>query len=170
MWRATVPVFRDALDRIEGMLLRAQAALGPAVDAALAGRPAPGMLPAGRQVATAAQFTLRIAFPLAGARAPELRDPLDTVAGLGARLAGSRALLDELDPVAFAGAETRMVRAQAGFADLEMPGEAFLYRFGLPSFYFHQAVAYVALKQAGAPLGKADFDGLHDYPDGFSLG
>ena len=128
------------------------------------------MLPAGRQVATAAQFTLRIAFPLAGERTPEVRDPLDSMAGLRARIAGSRALLAGLDPAAFEGAETRMVRAQAGFADLEMPGEAFLFRFGLPNFYFHQAMAYVALKQAGAPLGKADFDGLHDYPEGFSLG
>ena len=31
-------------------------------------------------------------------------------------------------------------------------------------------MAHVALKQAGVPLGKADFDGLHDYPEGFSLG
>jgi hypothetical protein len=31
-------------------------------------------------------------------------------------------------------------------------------------------MAHVALKQAGVPLGKADFDGLHDYPAGFSFG
>ena len=49
--------------------------------AALAQRPAAGMMPAERQVATAVQFTLRIAFPLAGERVPELRGPLD-VAGL----------------------------------------------------------------------------------------
>ena len=30
-------------------------------------------------------------------------------------------------------------------------------------------MAHVALKQAGVPLGKADFDGKHDYPDGFTL-
>ncbi len=63
-----------------------------------------------------------------------------------------------------------MVRAQAGFAVLELPGEAFVHEFGLPNLYFHQAMAHVALKQAGAPLGKADFDGKHDYPEGFSLG
>ena len=52
---------------------------------------------------------------------------------------------------------------------LELPGEAYLHEFGLPNLYFHHAMAHVALKQAGVPLGKADFDGKHDYPDGFSL-
>ena len=47
------------------------------------------MLPAERQVATAVQFTLRIAFPLAGERVPELRGPLDA-AGLRARIAAAR--------------------------------------------------------------------------------
>jgi hypothetical protein len=31
-------------------------------------------------------------------------------------------------------------------------------------------MTHVALKQAGVPLGKADFDGKHDYPEGFSFG
>ena len=35
---------------------------------------------------------------------------------------------------------------------------------------FHQAMAHVALKRAGVALGKADFDGIHDYPPGFSFG
>jgi hypothetical protein len=29
---------------------------------------------------------------------------------------------------------------------------------------------HVALKQAGVRLGKADFDGVHEYPEGFSFG
>jgi hypothetical protein len=127
------------------------------------------MLPAGRQVATAAQFTLRIAYPLAGQRAPVLRGGFDA-AGLRARLATAEKLLAALAPEDFAGAETRMVRVQAGFADLELDGEAFLHGFGLPNLYFHHAMAHVALKQAGVRLGKADFDGMHDYPEGFSLG
>jgi hypothetical protein len=31
-------------------------------------------------------------------------------------------------------------------------------------------MAHVALKKAGVQLGKADFDGKHDYPEGFSFG
>ena len=127
------------------------------------------MMPAARQAATTAQFALRIAWPLTGRRPPELRGGFDA-AGLGERLAAARAHLAELPPVDFAGAETRLVRFQAGFADLELPGLAYLHEFGLPNLYFHQAMVHVTLKQAGVRLGKADFDGVHLYPEGFSLG
>ncbi len=169
LWRATIPVFDAVLLRLERTVAKAIATLGTDADAAFMQRPAPEMLPAGRQVATAAQFTLRIAYPLAGRRVPEVRGGLDA-AGLGSRLAETRALLAALPPGDFAGAEGRLVRFQAGFADLEQDGEAFLHGFGLPNLYFHQAMAHVALKQAGVRLGKADFDGLHDYPENFSLG
>ena len=169
LWRATVPVFLGLLDRLAAVLDRAEAVLGAGLPAALMRRPAEGMFPAGQQLATAIQFTLRIAYPLAGKRAPELREPLDA-GRLRARIEGAKALLAGLDPGDFAGAEARVVRFQAGFADLELTGEDFLVRFGLPNLYFHQAMAHVALKQAGVPLGKADFDGLHDYPEGFSFG
>ena len=53
---------------------------------------------------------------------------------------------------------------------VELPGELFLQEFGLPNVYFHHAMAHVALKLASARLGKADYDGLHLYPDGFSFG
>ena len=169
LYRAAVPPLDRAVARTAAAVARAAADLGEGIGAALEVRPAPGMLPAGRQAATAMQFALRIAYPLAGLRAPEPRGGMDA-AGLAARAAETRRLLAALDPAAFAGVETRIVRGQAGFAALEMPGEAFLFEFGLPNLYFHQAMAHVALKQAGAPLGKADFDGLHVYPEGFSFG
>ena len=169
LWRATVPVFRGVLDRLEAELAKAEARLGAGIAAALAQRPAAGMLSADRQVATAVQFTLRVAFPLAGERVPELRGALDA-AGLRSRIAEAKALLAALAPAAFAGAEARVVTAQAGFAVLDLPGEAFVQEFGLPNLYFHHAMAHVALKQAGVPLGKHDYDGKHDYPEGFSLG
>lgn len=169
LWRATVPVFDAALVRLDRTVAKAVAALGDGAAAALARRPAEGMLPAGQQVATAAQFTLRIAYPLAGRRAPEVRGGLDA-AGLAGRISETRTLLAALPREDFAGAEGRRIRFQAGFADLECEGEAFLHGFGLPNLYFHHAMAHVALKQAGVRLGKADFDGRHDYPEGFSLG
>ena len=169
LYRASVPVFLAVLDRIAAELGRAEARLGDGLPAALDERPAPDMMPAARQVATAVQFTLRIAYPLAGERVPEVRNPLDGP-GLIARIRETQALLAALRPEAFAEAGERVIRAQAGFADLELPGEAFLHEFGLPNLYFHQAMAHVALKKAGVPLGKADFDGKHDYPEGFSFG
>ena len=41
-------------------------------------------------------------------------------------------------------AEGLVIRTQAGFADLELTGEAYLHEFGLPNLYFHQAMAHVA--------------------------
>jgi hypothetical protein len=169
LYRATVPVMLALLGRVEAMLARAERELGDGIGAALERRPAEGMLTAARQVATAVQFTVRIACPLAGERVPELRGPLDAP-GLRARIAAAREVLEALDPAAFAGAEARIVTAQAGFAVLDLPGETFLHEFGLPNLYFHHAMAHVALKQAGVRLGKHDFDGRHDYPDGFSFG
>ena len=158
------------LDRVAAALVRGRDQLGPeGLETALAQRPAAGMLSAARQVATTAQFTVRIAWPLAGRRPPELRGGFDA-AGLAGRLAAARARLAELPPPDFAEAETRLVRFQAGFADLELPGLAFLHEFGLPNLYFHQAMVHVALKQAGVRLGKADFDGVHVYPEGYSFG
>jgi uncharacterized protein len=170
LYDATVPVLDAVLDRLAMTLAQVAGEIGSErLAVALTQRPAPGMLTSARQLATAAQFTLRIAWPLAGRRPPELRGGFDE-AGLAQRLAAARARLAELAPEEFAGAETRMVRFQAGFADLELPGADFLHRFGLPNLYFHQAMAHIALKQAGATLGKAHFDGIHSYPPGFSLG
>lgn len=170
LYAASVPLLLATVDRIARTLTRAGEDLGPAgLEAALARRPAERMLPAARQAATAAQFTVRIAWPLAGRRPPELRGSFDA-AGLGGRLAAARENLEALDPGEFAGAETRLVRFQAGLADLELDGHAYLHRFGLPNLYFHQAMLHVVLKQAGVRLGKADFDGLHLYPDGFTFG
>jgi hypothetical protein len=169
LWRATVPVFDRILGRLSNELARAAGQLGPGIAAALALRPAPGMMPAAQQIASAAQFTLRTAFPLAQARPPEVRGALDAE-GLAGRIAETRRLLAAIDPAAFLGAETRITRGQAGFATVELPGDAFLRDFGLPNIYFHHAMAHVALKIAGAQLGKADYDGLHLYPEGFSFG
>jgi uncharacterized protein len=169
LYRASVPVLLGVLDRLAATLAKAAGALGPQIEEALLTRPAPGMMPAGQQVATTVQFALRTAFPLAGQRPPELRGGMDA-GGLAARIAEARRLLEGLDPAAFAGAETRRARGQAGFAEVDLPGDAFLHRFGLPNLYFHHAMAHVALKQAGARLGKTDFDGVHVYPEGFSFG
>lgn len=168
-YTASVPVFIGVLDRFEAMLRQAEEELGPGYEEALTRRPHPNMMSVARQVATAAQFTLRVAFPLVGRRPPELRDPMDGP-GLLARIEGARALLRGLDPEEFRHSGRRVIRAQAGIAHLELPAEQFLSGFGLPNLYFHQSMAYLALKHAGVSLGKADFDGLHEYPPGFSFG
>ena len=153
MYQASVPVFRHYLSRVSDIV----AVAGPdALDAQIA-----DSFPARQQFATAAGFALRIACPLAGREVPDLPQ------GLGPRLAVARALLGSMAPSDFEGAEMRLIRHKAGFAELEQTGAEFLHLYGLPNFFFHLTMGYAALRAAGVPLGKADFDGFHSYPSDF---
>lgn len=153
MYQASVPVFRHYLSRISDIV----AVAGPdALDARIA-----DAFPARQQFATAAGFALRVTCPLAGREVPDLPQ------GLGPRLAVARAMLGAMTPAEFEGAEARVIRHQAGFALLEQTGAEFLHLYGIPNFFFHLTMGYAALRAAGVPLGKADFDGLHSYPADF---
>jgi hypothetical protein len=155
MYQASVPVFRHYLARVAGIVDKA----GPeALEARIA-----DAFPAGQQFATAAGFALRVACPLAGREVPDLP------AALGPRLAVARAMLGAMTPAEFEGAEDRLIRHRAGFADIEQRGSDFLYLYGLPNFFFHLTMGYAALRVAGVPMGKSDFDGFHHYPEGFSF-
>ncbi len=116
---------------------------------------------AGQQFSTAAGFALRIACPLAGREVP------DMPRALGPRLAVVRATLGAMKPAEFDGAEARIITHKAGVAEMDQTAEQFLHLFGLPNFFFHLTMGYAALKAAGLPLGKEDFDALHSYPADF---
>lgn len=153
MYQASVTVFRHYLSRISDIV----AVAGPdALDARIA-----DALTARQQFAMAAGFTVQIACPLAGREVPDLPE------GLGPRLAVARATLGALKPAEFEGAEALVIHHRAGFAEVDQTGEQFLYLFGLPNFFFHMTMGYAALRAAGVPLGKEDFDGIHSYPPDF---
>ena len=155
LYTASVPVFRHYLERVSVIVERA----GPeAMGARIA-----DAFPAGQQFATAAGFALRVACPLAGRAVPDLP------AALGPRLAVARAVLGAMGPAEFEGAEARVIAHQAGEAWLEQDGATFLHLYGMPNFFFHLTIGYAALRAAGVALGKADFDGFHDYPPGFAF-
>lgn len=160
LYSASVPVFRHYLARAQGLLDLAD-------EATLAARLAPDMFTAAEQFATTAGFSLRGAFPLAGEPVPEFTDLGREAPGLRARIAFADERLAGLSPQAFEGAETRRVRHRAGFAELDQSGSAYLTLFAMPNFMFHLSMAFAILRQSGVAIGKADFDGLHDYPHGF---
>jgi len=156
LFTASVPVFRHYLGRVSRMVELAG-------ENALQWRVADGF-PASQQFATVAGFALRVACPLAGREVP------DMPVALAPRLAVARALLGAMRPGEFEGAEDRIIRHRAGEAELEHSGAEFLHLYGMPNFFFHLTMGYAALRIAGVPLGKADFDGFHVYPAGFSFG
>ena len=167
LYTASVPVFLHYLDRIEGMLARVAGR-----EAVLTARLVPDMFTTGQQIATAVDLVLRVSYPLAGRAVPmpgetgpDAQGP--DAPGLGARIAAARAALHALAPAEFAGAEQRRIRHRAGFAELDQDGASFLHLFGMPNFLFHTAMAFAILRAEGIEIGKADFDGLHDYPHGF---
>lgn len=154
LYVASVPVFRHYLDRVARM----SDAAGAALDHRIA-----DSFPARQHFAIAAGFALRVACPLAGREVPGLP------AALGPRLAVARATLGAMRPEEFAGAEGRVIAHRAGEAELEQDGASFLHLFGMPNFLFHVTMGYASLRAAGMGLGKADFDGLHQYPEGFAF-
>jgi hypothetical protein len=162
LYAASVPVFRHYLSRA-GDLVDHTGGLASLLSARLA----PDMFTAAEQFATVAGFALRGTYPLTGEPVPEFPDFGLDLSGLKARIAFADDHLAALRPEAFEGAETRLVRHRAGFAELEQTGRDYLTLFAMPNFMFHLSMAFAILRQNGAAIGKADFDGLHEYPHGF---
>ena len=165
LYRACVGVFARSLDRLAALLDRAEDARRD--DAAglavlLEARLAPDMLPLRTQAEIVCNFALRAAFPLAGEPVPGYGEFPGDLAGLRARIARTRGLLDGLAPERFDDA-ARLVRDRAGEADVVLPAERFLFEYALPNLFFHLSIAYAILRAQGVAVGKADFDGFHRY-------
>ncbi len=167
LYAASVPVLQRYLGRLAGLLDAAEQFArdaGGDIDALLAARLAPDMLPLETQVVIAANFSLRTAFPLAGAPVPPFGEFAPGLAGLRARIERASGLLHTLQPDRFADAEARTLESRAGDALVRLPAREFLQQYALPNFFFHVAMAYAILRHRGVPLGKASFDGFHAYP------
>ena len=163
MFTASVPPALQALERASALLQR------PDVGATqLAARLAPDMFDCACQLRTMAIFALRATFPLTG-RDHEPRQFEASAFGLRARIGHAQGQIGLLTPADFEGAATRTIVHRAGFADLTQTGADYLHHFALPNLWFHLSMAYATLRANGVPLGKADYDGLHSYPAGFSF-
>jgi uncharacterized protein len=163
LYVASVPVALQALRQANGLLDKVE--LRPEL---LEARLASHMFNCAGQVRMAADFALRSTFPLAGLE-PQRGEFGARLAGLRERLADAATQINGLTPQDFAGSETRIISHRAGFVDHNQTGPDYLYHFALPNLWFHLSMAYASLRMAGLPIGKADFDGLHAYPDGFSF-
>jgi hypothetical protein len=158
-------VFLHYLDRLDH-LLQCVAAFDPAV---AGNRLHPDMAPLLQQARTAIGFTLRVCCPLAGRAIVSFQDDDFTLDGVRGELARTAAYLAALPAGAFDEAGGRQVDTVAGFAALRFDGRDYFLLYGLPNFFFHLSMAYAIARQAGMPVGKADFDGFHAYPAGFSF-
>lgn len=130
----------------------------PEAEALMAIQLAPDSFDTGFHLAVAIQFAARALCVPAGAEVPEIAEPysLDSLRALHAAVANSITNAPSAD--------WRMqVRHTAGDARIEQDTTDYIARFALPNMLFHLTMAYAGLRHAGVRLGKADFDGLHEY-------
>ena len=141
-----------------------------AFDGAVAARRLhPDMFPLLQQARVAIGFTLRATCPLAGREIVSFRDDDFTFASIFAELERTMAYLEAIPDADFAGMDTLRVRTTAGFAELDLPAPEYYQMYAVPNFFFHYSMVYAIARQAGVPVGKADFDGYHRYPSGFAF-
>ncbi len=86
-------------------------------------------------------------------------DDEQSFAQLQARIARTIALLEAVPQQAIDGREDAQVVLKVPNAEFSFAGRDHVLRFALPNFFFHVAMAYALLRQAGVPLGKMDYLG-----------
>jgi hypothetical protein len=159
-------LFLHYLRRLEAILQRVEAFDGAVADRRLH----PDMFPLLLQARVAIGFTLRATCPLAGREIVSFRDDdACTFASIRAELERTMAYLAALPDADFAGSDGRRVRTTAGFAELDLPAPEYFHMYAVPNFFFHYSMVYAIARQGGVPIGKAEFDGYHAYPSGFTF-
>lgn len=163
LYAASIPLFQQTLTAFSGILSKAEAhatehKFDPAV--LLQSRLYPDMWPLLRQVQVCCDFAKGTSSRLAGVAVPSWEDTEQSIADLRGRIQRTLAYVETLAPTKFDGSESRPVAFTAGGNELRFPdGGAYLFKFGLPNFYFHAATAYAILRHNGVPVGKLDFLG-----------
>ncbi|ABC29190.1 uncharacterized protein conserved in bacteria [Hahella chejuensis KCTC 2396] len=171
MYDQSVIVFERYLKRLSAMMNRLETFADTASKqkAILQTSLAPNMFPLVQQVRTTISFSLRTCYPLAGLEIPEIESREDTIADLRRQIKEAGRYLQALPANDFATAAEREIVTKAGFKELRLDGETFLTQYALPNFFFHLSMVYAILRYCGAPVGKGDFDGFHEYPPGFAF-
>lgn len=127
-----------------------------------------GMFPLEMHAKIAANFALRGYCPLLGVETVSFHQE---ESGYKATLAQVDATLEYLanstDIAAFN--DSRFITDKAGFSDVYLCESEYINIYIIPNFLFHISMVYAIAKANGATLSKGDFDGIHNYPSGFSF-
>ena len=166
MYSASVPVLKQMLGALSGVLAKAEAhAAEKQIDPAalLGARLFPDMFPLVRQVQIAADFAKGISSRLGNTEVPSWPD--DAGAGfaeLQALIAKALAHLDSFTPEQFEGSESREIVLRAGTPkEKKLQGNVYLLQYGLPQFFFHVTTSYAILRHNGVEIGKRDYMGSY---------
>lgn len=176
LYRASVPGFIRQLTQCIVLLEKARdhEAANPHAGHLLATRLAPDMFPLAVQVRIAVDGARGAALRLAG-RTPSPPDAAeyagfdrgdpsdfagldDSYASLAAYVRQAVEELKTVSPSEMDHAIGPITVSRRGRSRV-FEREPFLLHYALPNFHFHLSIAYALLRQAGVPLGKADFEG-----------
>jgi hypothetical protein len=163
LYASSVPVFKQMLNSLDGILAKAQAhvaAKSIEPDALLQARLFPDMFALVRQVQIAADFSRGVSARLAGVDVPKFEDNQHSFDDLRSLIAASLAFIDGVTPAQIDGQEAREIVTRPGTPkEKRFTGQSYLLTYGLPQFFFHVTTAYAILRHNGVELGKRDFMG-----------
>lgn len=118
------------------------------------------MFPLIKQIQIACDTAARSAARLAGVEAMPFPDTETTFAQAQARIAAALAYVESFTAPQIDRRDTATVSFKMGGRAVELSAHDYLFKFGLPNFYFHCTTAYNILRVAGAEIGKHDFLGF----------
>ena len=165
IYTASIPVFKQMLGGLSGVLAKADAHVAAKKidpNALLQARLFPDMFTLLRQVQVATDFTKSVSARLAGVDMPKLDDNEQTFADLQARITTVLTFIEGLDVALFEEAATREIVTQAGTPkEKRFTGASYIFNYGLPHFFFHTTTAYAILRHNGVEVGKKDYIGTY---------
>jgi len=157
IYDASAPIFVAALTNMQAWLDKALAE-GKTEAPLMEARLAPDMRPLSAQFQMASDSAKGAVARLAGIDPPSMPDTETSFAELKARCQATIDFIQDVDPAAFAGAETREVVLKfPNGQGYRFNGGDYLTGFALPNFLFHVTTAYALLRAARVTVGKPDF-------------
>lgn len=163
LYSASVPVFRQMLLSLSGLLTKAEAhAMEKKIEpqVLLQARLFPDMFPLIRQVQIATEFARGASARLAGVDVPVAANDEATFADLQAHITKAIAFLDSLNAAQIDGQENREIVLRPGTPkERKFIGRTYLLHYALPQFFFHVTTAYAILRHNGVDVGKKDYMG-----------
>lgn len=133
----------------------------------LQARLADDMFPLVTQMEIAIGFTLRSCCPLAGKEVISFVSEEKSYTSIKTQITKTLHYLRSIELLD--NSENLVLEDMAGPAKVSLPAHQFLLTFALPNFFFHLGMVYSIARTNGVALTKGDFDGLHQYPPGFSF-
>ncbi len=164
IYTTSVPVFRQMLTALKGVLAKAQShAEARKIDpnALLHARLFPDMFMMMKQVQVATDFANSVCSRLANVEIQKLDDADQSFADLQLRIDRTLAILEKLPAANFVDAASRKLVNNPGTPRERVfeGGEAYLLTYGLPHFFFHVTTAFNILRHNGVEIGKRDYLG-----------